>query len=106
MYKDVYTYGWLTYHRDFFWYYLGQICIIFGANLVVQKMVPELYLLMVLFGTNLVSNISKHQSTIFNAKSTLFGANKVREYNAHFVLSENRIYFQIFERKLVEIIVS
>ena len=58
---------------------------------------------MVQFWTNLVSNIS---IKALYAIQNFFGVNKVRECKAHFVWAENRIYFEIFERKVVEIIVS
>jgi hypothetical protein len=43
-----------------FWCYLRQISILFGADLASQfkKFMPELHFQMVLFWTNLVSNIS------------------------------------------------
>ena len=49
----------LGYLFALFWCYLGHICIIFYATLAskLNQLMPEILLLIVLFGTNIVSNI-------------------------------------------------
>ena len=66
----------------FFWCCLGQLCIVYGANLASEfsKIMSELHRLKVLFGTNLVRKISfvelkkKHNK----CPISIFGANNVQ----------------------------
>ena len=56
---------------------------------LLKKLVPELQLLMVPFGTNLVSNISTKESTIFNAHFAIFGVQIRCKFNGHFCWAAN-----------------